>query len=283
MTKKLDLYFRRVKDFIFASRIPLARKFSSDKTGIVVVQILFLFFVVNSSMQAQYPVKFREYPDDKKYKVRDVVIMKNSIIVINTPENSYRKPVFVAIKNNLLYDALLLPNLSAEVYLGRQWSFALNGNWSWWKFNEQENKAWYHRIQSAGVELRYWVHSPYPLNGHAVGLYTTIGNYDLRLFPKNEFSKGSLSQNSWSAGVSYAYSVPISCYFNMEFGVALGYVGGKYYPYDYCTEHTWWAQQDMKDRHYVGPTRAEISIVWLLGNGNYRKKREVIFINGKKH
>jgi len=245
--------------------------------------MIFLCLVFHTSLPAQNPVAIKEFPADGRYGERDVVFMKNSMMIINTHVHPNKKPVFIAFKNNLLYDAALLPNLAAEICLGHKFSFAVNGNWSWWTFNEQETTEWFHRIQSVGAELRYWVNSPYPLNGHAVGLYTTIGNYDLRLFPKNEFSTGWLSKRSWSTGLSYAYSIPLSCYFNMEFGLALGYVGGQYYPYDFCTEHTWWAQQDLQNRHYVGPTRAEISIVWLIGSGNYRKKREVIFLNGKRH
>jgi len=254
------------------------RNSNRHKTGFLALVIVLLCLVFHSSLQAQYPVRSREFTMDKKYSSRDTIFLRNQIVVINTLDQTYRKPVYIAIKNNLLYDAVLLPNLAVEVYLGAKWSLQANGNMSWWTFNKPEQKEWFHRIQTVGAELRYWYDSPFPLHGQAIGVYGMTGNYDLRLLPTNENSKGWLSNHSWSAGLSYAYSVPLSCYFNLEFGISIGYVGGKYYPYNYCIEDAWWAQQDEKNRHYFGPTQAGISIVWMIGSGYSRKNRDVYFI-----
>ena len=177
-----------------------------------------------------------------------------------------KKLFYIALKNNLLYDAALLPNLTAEVYLGKQFSLAIDGNWSWWTFKSDR----FHRIQSAGTEFRYWINSPYPLRGHAVGIYSMVGDYDIRLFTKSKYSTGWLSYGSWSAGLSYAYSMPIANRVNLELGLAVGYLGGKYYDYNYCTTHERWEWQTEYNRKYFGPTRIGVSIVWLLGNG-YRE------------
>jgi outer membrane protein OmpA-like peptidoglycan-associated protein len=185
-----------------------------------------------------------------------------------------KKPVYFALKNNLLYDVALLPNLTAEWYMGKQWSLAVEGNWSWWTYDQPIQNRWYHRIQTAGVELRKWVNSPYPLNGHALGGYAMIGNYDLRLFPTDENSKGWLSYQSWSAGLSYAYSFPIANRLNLEMGLAVGYMGGRYYQYDYCMIHEHWAKRATFNRNYIGPTRASLSLVWLLGAGNDKKSKD---------
>ena len=275
-----------------------ARNLNRNKTSFLALVLFFLYISFQSSLQAQYPVRSRQYTMDKKfsrvndadkknsrvytmdkkYLSRDTIFLKNHIVVINTLDQTYRKPVYFSIKSNLLYDAVLLPNLAAEVYLGAKWSLQVNGNWSWWTFDRPERREWFHRIQSVGAELRYWFDSPYPLHGQAVGFYGSTGNYDLRLFPTNESSKGWQSKRSWSVGLSYAYSVPISCYFNMEFGISVGYLGGKYYPYYYCIEDAWWAKQDAKNRHYFGPTQAGVSLVWMIGSGYNRKNRDISFI-----
>ena len=179
---------------------------------------------------------------------------------------SSKKPYYFALKNNILYDIALLPNLTAEAYLGKQLSLAIAGNLSWWTFNSDR----FHRIQSVGTELRYWINSPYPLQGHAVGVYSMVGNYDIRLFTQNEDTKGWLSYSSWSAGFSYAYSIPIANRVNLELGLAMGYFGGKYYDYHYCLIHERWERQvEEFKRKYFGPTRIGFSVVWLFGNGNY--------------
>ncbi|MDR0231177.1 MAG: DUF3575 domain-containing protein [Dysgonamonadaceae bacterium] len=209
---------------------------------------------------------------------RDTVFIQDTIIteihiqkeieIQHEIKSKPSKPLFIALKTNLIYDAALLPNLTAELYLGKQWSVAVEGNWSWWTFGNPVQNRWFHRVQVAGVELRRWFTSPYPLHGHALGVYAMIGNYDIRFFPKDEYSIGELSYQSWSGGISYAYSFPIARRFNLELGVAAGYVGGRYYKYNYCMEDKQWEQQAVYDRKYIGPTRVGVSLVWLLGTGN---------------
>ena len=208
--------------------------------------------------------------------IRDTLTVRDTVFVRSTPitaatdeDDSNRKQLHIALKTNLLYDILLLPNLTAEIYLGRNWSLAVGGNWSWWTPGSLEQNYWYHRIQVAEVELRKWFWSSYPFHGHALGAYYMFGDYDIRFFPKDETSRGELSYGSQSFGLSYAYSFPIARRFNLEFGLAAGYVGGKYYKYDYGMKETQWEQQAAFNRRYIGPTRVGISLVWLPWAPNY--------------
>lgn len=205
-------------------------------------------------------------------KCDTVYIMTTQYVPAEEPVN-LSVPVYLALKTNLLYDAALLPNLAAEWYIGQQWSLAVEGYWSWWTFDRPVQNHWHHRIQAAAIELRHWIKSPYPLHGHALGIYSAIGNYDVRLFVEDEYTKGYLSYQSWSAGLSYTYSFPIARKFNLELGVAAGYLGGKHYKYDYCMEHRRWAQRAAYNRNYIGPTRLSVSLVWLLSGSNDEKSR----------
>ncbi|WP_163223327.1 DUF3575 domain-containing protein [Bacteroides sp. 214] len=204
--------------------------------------------------------------------MRDTVFLKSDTMYITTTEYVYpskpvkeRTPLHLAIKTNLLYDALLLPNLTIEWYMGKQWSLAIEGSLSRWTFGHPIQKRWSHNIQTAGIELRHWFKSPHPLHGHALGFYSMMGKYDVRLFTKDENSKGYQSDPSWSAGLSYGYSFPITHKLNMELGVAIGYVGGKYYKYDYSMTHEHWEKEKTINRNYIGPTRVGVSLVWLPG------------------
>lgn len=49
---------------------------------------------------------------------------------------------YMAIKTNLLYDALITPNIGVEFYLGKRWSVAGNWMYAWWK---SDPDSWYHR------------------------------------------------------------------------------------------------------------------------------------------
>ncbi|MDR2804700.1 MAG: DUF3575 domain-containing protein [Dysgonamonadaceae bacterium] len=250
------------------------------------------FFSSPSPQETNPVVKNRQdvtQPCDTVFIEPDTVVIKTTEVIRAVERvpadkpNDTSAPVYIALKNNLLYDVALLPNLTAEWYIGKQWSLAVEGNWSWWTFGRPIQNRWYHRIQIAGVELRKWINSPYPLQGHALGVYSMTGNYDLRLFVTDEYSKGWLSYQSWSAGLSYAYSFPIANRFNIELGLAAGYIGGRYYQYDYCMTHEHWAKRATFNRNYIGPTRASLSLVWLLGAGNNKKAGTNIYPENNKN
>ena len=74
----------------------------------------------------------------------------------------------------------------------------------------------------------------------------------------------------FGGGIEYGYSLPIARRLNIDFSAGIGYLGGKYYEYipiDQC--YVW---QATKNLHYFGPTKVEVSLVWLIGRGNYNKK-----------
>ena len=58
---------------------------------------------------------------------------------------------------------------------------------------------------------------------------------------------------------------------NIDFSIGLGYMGGEYKEYLPQDGHYVW--QSTKRRHWIGPTKAEISLVWLIGRGNTNKTK----------
>lgn len=192
---------------------------------------------------------------------------------------SKRKPFYFAVKNNLLYDVALLPNLAVEIPFGRNyhWSVELEGQWSWW--NTKEDKWWYHRIQMAGAEMRYWLGKRAekdPLHGWYVGGYGYAGTYDLRLFTDKNPDLGQLSDFSYSAGLSIGYAMPLTRRLAFEFGMGIGYFGGEYKKYyrSSCADIFPWVSTH--DRSWFGPTKAKVSLVWQIGSGvnsKYKKKK----------
>lgn len=70
--------------------------------------------------------------------------------------------------------------------------------------------------------------------------------------------------------MEYGYALPIARRLNIDFVLGVGYWGGKYHTYNPRDGHYVW--QSTRQRHWFGPTKAEISLVWLLGRGNTNKK-----------
>ena len=172
------------------------------------------------------------------------------------------RPFYMALKTNMLYDLALVPNGGVEFYLGKNLSVAGNWMYSWWK---SDKVYWYWRVYGGDLALRYWFGNETkekPLQGHHLGVYGQMLTYDVEVG-----NKGILADRwSWSAGVEYGYSLPIARRLNLDFTLGVGYHTGEFYEYIPIDGHYVW--QATKIRHYMGPTKAEISLVWLLGRGN---------------
>lgn len=169
------------------------------------------------------------------------------------------RPV-VAVKTNLLYDAGLLPNVGVEVPLGRGWSVGAEWMYAWWG-GRARHRYW--RTYGGDLEVRRYFGrraSERLLSGHHLGLYGQMTTYDFRLR-----GKGYLNDRwSWGAGIEYGYSLPIGRRLNLDFGLGIGYLGGEYETYRPMDGHYVWQQTE--SLRWFGPTKAEVSLVWLIGN-----------------
>ena len=173
---------------------------------------------------------------------------------------------YLALKSNLLYDALLIPNLSLEASIGSGWTLGAGGMFAWWS---KDAKHRYWRIYGGGLEIRKYfgtLSKSKPLQGHHLGIYGDFLTYDF------EFgAKGYQSKATYAAGIKYGYSHPIANRLNLDFALGIGYLHSNYKTYvprDGC-----YVYQETKKRKWLGPTQAEISLVWLLGKGNTNKKK----------
>ena len=173
---------------------------------------------------------------------------------------------YYALKSNLLYDALLIPNLSLEASIGSGWTLGAGGMFAWWS---KDAKHRYWRIYGGDLEIRKYfgtLSKSKPLQGHHLGIYGDFLTYDF------EFgAKGYQSKATYAAGIKYGYSHPIANRLNLDFALGIGYLHSNYKTYvprDGC-----YVYQETKKRKWLGPTQAEISLVWLLGKGNTNKKK----------
>ncbi len=126
-----------------------------------------------------------------------------------------RKPYPVALKSNLLFDAIGAPNLGVELPVGKRFSFGAYGAYAYWRIDNT------YALQTAqgGIEWRYWFNpSKGVMTGWSTGVYGMYsGRYDA------QWKDGYQGDGFWSTGLSAGYSVPLSERFNMEFALAGGY------------------------------------------------------------
>lgn len=198
------------------------------------------------------------------------------IVYLKLPEEAGTcKPFYMALKTNLLYDALALPNIGVEFYLGK--NISIIGNWlyGWW---DKDNRHRYWRAYGGDVALRWWFGKraeAKPLTGHHLGIYGGIVTYDFEFGGKG-WMGGLPGRSLWDrsnrfAGIEYGYSLPVARRLNIDFTVGLGYFGGKYIKYvPRGNKYEWLSTHNLT---WIGPTKAEISLVWLIGCDNYNRRK----------
>ena len=209
------------------------------------------------------------YPDGTKvpvsrYQAYEDSIRNTTLQAETSQQLKYNN--YWAAKTNLLFDAALVPNLSLEWAFAPRWSVSGEYMHAWWS-SDRNHKYW--RTYGGNVELRYWFGKKAAqkrLTGHHVGLYAGALTYDFEWGGKGYLAK------KWSTnfGVSYGYSAPIAKRLNLDFELGLGYFSGEYEEYEPKGDYYFW--QTTKNRKFFGPTRAEVTLVWLLGHGNVNKK-----------
>ncbi len=185
-----------------------------------------------------------------------------------------KRPFYMSLNTNLLYDLAAVPNIGATFYLGR--GFSLGGLWfySWWS-SYPRNRFW--RLYGGELDLRYWFGTAAarkPLTGHHIGLSASAFIFDFEWGARG-YMGGHPGRDIWyktnyAAWAEYGYSLPIAKRLNLDFTLGVGYVGGEYR--DYLPQHTHYVWQSTRKLHYFGPTKAEVSLVWLIGRGNVNKK-----------
>ena len=194
--------------------------------------------------------------------LRDTVWLHDTVYVEVKTEVPVRKPFYMSLHTNMLYDLALVPNGGIEFYLGRGWSVAGNWMYAWWKSDRKHN---YWRIYGGDLAVRKYfgrLAKEKPLTGHHAGVYGGIVTYDFELG-----GRGYLGDRwSWHAGVEYGYALPIARRLNLDFSLGLGYLGGEYKEYLLIDDCYVW--QATKRRRWFGPTKAGIALVWLIGHGN---------------
>lgn len=186
-------------------------------------------------------------------------------------EVSRKKKTILALKTNLLYDALSLVNYSIEVPIGDRFSALWYHQFPWWTWGQADNQYCI-RFLSIGGEGRWWF-KPMPrpqmgrsvqrdrLMGHFVGLYAESGKWDF------EWGRDICHQGEhWSVGLSYGYSMPLGRRLNMEFSLSLGYASIAYRGYTPSENYEiLWRDPAKQGRwHYFGPTKVQVSLVYPI-------------------
>jgi len=194
-----------------------------------------------------------------------------------------------AIKSNILYDATTSINLGVEFALSDKLTLDISGSYNPWIFPQQEVdsrgkpvREWEGKFKHLMLqpELRWWLCEKF--NRHFIGVHTHYANYNvggLSFLPDGfgehktwnttdkvyEYSDGIQNNRfeGWLAGggVSYGYHWLLNSRFSLELTLGFGYT---YLSYDKYRCEDCGEKITSSTMHYLGPTKAGISAVFML-------------------
>lgn len=178
----------------------------------------------------------------------------------------------LAVKSNLLYDALTTPNLGVEIGLPGRNTVNIVYGLNPWKFGSGSNgvrKAMHWVVQP---EYRWWFCSRF--NGHFIGVHALGGQFNaanvnlpipgvffggdnLRREVRNYRYQGGFV----GVGATYGYQWILSRHWNLEaeVGVGYGYIWYDRYPCYECG-----AKLSSGNTNYAGVTKLGLSLLYIF-------------------
>lgn len=176
-----------------------------------------------------------------------------------------------ALKTNLLYDATATVNAGMEFKLAPKWTMDISGNFNSWMTSSDSDPAtidpkWKHWMVQP--EFRYYFCNPF--SRHFFGFHAHTGNFNFggMNIPLNIFGTdfGQLKEQRYQGwfvggGISYGYVIALGVHWNLEFVLGVGY---SYVDYDSFLCPDCGKQIGSGTHHYVGPTKAAISLAYLF-------------------
>lgn len=163
----------------------------------------------------------------------------------------------IAVKTNLLYDAITTPNLAVEVAFNKHFSIDVSGGYNPWTLSD--NKSLKHWLVQP--ELRYWLHESF--NGHFFGVHGLYTDYDIAGKDILSVMKSDYAYDGYACGggLSYGYQLYLSPRWNIEFTAGVGYL---YFKYDKLAYPKGDQGGALYRNSYFGPTKLGISVMYII-------------------
>lgn len=167
----------------------------------------------------------------------------------------------LAVKSNLLADALVSPNIGAEILLSPQWTLDFSAHYQ--PFALRDDRRMKHWLLQP--EARRWLCTPFA--GQFLGAHLMAGRFNVGgvhlpfgLLPGARHSR----YEGWlaGAGVSYGYHWVLSPHWGIEasFGVGGAFLRSARYRCEHCGSK----ERPTRSRGYFGPTKAAVSVVYMI-------------------
>ncbi len=168
----------------------------------------------------------------------------------------------VAIKTNTLYWATTTPNVGVEASVSKKSTVQLFYGLNPWKQSGGNQSSLRHWLLMP--EYRYWFCETFNgwfVGAHAMGGQFNVGgvNMPLGLFDWLDDHR----YEGWyiGGGISGGYQWVVNQHFNVEASVGVGY---DYIEYDKYKCGSCGEKEKSSHKHYVGPTKAALSLLYIF-------------------
>lgn len=189
------------------------------------------------------------------------IILKFFLVILALATSlSFSYAQKVAIKNNLLYDATVTPNLALEIAMSRKMTLEMAAGLNFFDFSN--NKKIKHFLVQP--ELRWWTCDVF--NGHFFGLHGhgaqfNVGGWDIPVGRLDTFRDNRYQGYLYGGGLSYGYQWLLRPRWNLEASIGGGYARIHYEKYP-CT--TCGTKLDEGHTNYFGVTKAAVSLIYII-------------------
>lgn len=189
------------------------------------------------------------------------IILKFFLVILALATSlSFSYAQKVAIKNNLLYDATVTPNLALEIAMSRKMTLEMAAGLNFFDFSD--NKKIKHFLVQP--ELRWWTCDVF--NGHFFGLHGhvaqfNVGGWDIPVGRLKTFRDNRYQGYLYGGGLSYGYQWLLRPRWNLEASIGGGYARIHYEKYP-CT--TCGTKLDEGHTNYLGVTKAAVSLIYII-------------------
>ncbi len=144
----------------------------------------------------------------------------------------------VALRNNLLYDATLTPNLGVDFRVDSLWTLGAVVGMNAWDIDKESNKKWRHLLIAANT--RRWLgdslyHKSY-IEADFIYSHFNVSNTKIPFGLYESVKNSRLQGDLLALGAKYGYSWILSRRWRLEAeaGIAVGYAWYKEYDCPHC-------------------------------------------------
>lgn len=167
-----------------------------------------------------------------------------------------------ALRNNLLYDATLTPNIGADIRLDSLWTIGAVVGINAWDVDKTKNKKWRHLLIEPNV--RRWLNrTPFSksyIEGDLIYSHFNVGNTTIPFSLYDAVKEKRLQGDLFALGGKYGYSWILARHWRIEAeaGIAIGYAWFKEYECATCGQ-----QLGEGDRIFLLP-QLGINVVYII-------------------